>query len=64
MAEPRNESFDGKMTKKGRPIKEVTKVAISVRFSPDVLEYFRATGNGWQTRMDAALKEWIKGHRA
>lgn len=24
-----------------------------------VLAYFRATGKGWHTRMDAALKEWI-----
>lgn len=38
------------------------KVLLSVRYSPEVVEYFRATGEGWQARMDAALKEWIKAH--
>ena len=32
---------------------------VAIRFSPEVLAYFRATGKGWHTRMDAALKEWI-----
>jgi uncharacterized protein (DUF4415 family) len=30
----------------------------------DVLEAFRATGKGWQTRMNEALKEWLKEHAA
>jgi uncharacterized protein (DUF4415 family) len=38
------------------------KMLLSVRYSPEVVEYFRATGEGWQARMDAALKEWIKAH--
>lgn len=41
-----------------RPVKE----QVAVRFSPDVLAFFRATGAGWQTRMDAALREWVKSH--
>lgn len=45
------------------PQKAPVKQAVSVRFSTDVLEYFRATGTGWQTRMDLALKEWITTHR-
>lgn len=28
----------------------------------DVVEQFRASGEGWQTRMDAALKDWLKTH--
>jgi len=39
-----------------------TKVSITVRFDIDVLTAFRATGKGWQTRMNEALKEWIKEH--
>jgi len=27
-----------------------------------VVETFRATGTGWQTRMDAALQDWLKTH--
>ncbi len=42
--------------------KEPTKISVTVRYSPEVLAYFRATGKGWQTRMDDALKEWLRGH--
>ncbi len=41
-----------------RPLKE----QVSVRYSPEVLAAFRATGPGWQTRMDAALRDWLKTH--
>ena len=37
-----------------------TKVQISLRVSQDVLEKFRATGAGWQSRMDQALREWVE----
>jgi uncharacterized protein (DUF4415 family) len=50
---------------RGRPvgsIKEDSKQAVTVRYSPDVLEAFRATGAGWQTRMNDALKEWLQTH--
>lgn len=36
-----------------------TKQLVSVRYSPEVLAYFKAGGAGWQTRMDDALKQWI-----
>jgi len=39
-----------------------TKERITIRLSPDVVETFRATGTGWQTRMDAALQDWLKTH--
>ncbi len=39
--------------------KAPTKEQVAIRFSPEVLAYFRGTGKGWHTRMDAALKEWI-----
>jgi len=43
----------------GRPLSETPKIKRSIRFSAEVISYFRATGKGWQTRMDNALKEWI-----
>jgi len=46
----------------GRPPASVTKERITIRLSPDVVGRFRATGPGWQTRMDAALKDWLKDH--
>ncbi|MGH8475127.1 MAG: BrnA antitoxin family protein [Methylococcales bacterium] len=49
--------------KRGRSMaRKPKKMLLSVRYSPEVVEYFRATGEGWQARMNAALKEWIKAH--
>jgi hypothetical protein len=36
-----------------------TKQLVSVRYSPEVLAFFKAGGTGWQTRMDDALKQWV-----
>jgi uncharacterized protein (DUF4415 family) len=46
----------------GRPRVAVPKKSICIRLSPDVAEAFRATGKGWQTRMNAALADWLKTH--
>jgi len=46
----------------GRPPSAVTKQRISIRLSREVLERFRAHGKGWQTRIDAALKDWLNSH--
>lgn len=54
----------GRLVRRGRPKAPQRKVLLSVRYSPEVVEYFRSTGDGWQVRMDAALKEWIKAHPA
>ena len=43
----------------GRPKAEVTKQPVSIRLSSDVLEYFKSTGKGWQTRMDKVLKSYV-----
>jgi len=45
--------------KRGRPPKAARKRAINIRLSPEVLEHFRATGPGWQTRVDEALKSHV-----
>lgn len=51
--------------KKGRgPQKAPTKTAISIRLSEEVLQYFRKTGMGWQTRIDDVLKEWVRQQEA
>lgn len=47
----------------GRPPAAVTKERITIRLSREVVESFRASGAGWQRRIDAALKEWLKTHR-
>lgn len=48
---------------RGRPKADVTKERITIRLSRDVVAAFRASGAGWQTRMDAALKDWLKKHK-
>lgn len=46
----------------GRPKAKVTKERITIRLSRDVVSQFRATGEGWQTRMDTALRQYITEH--
>jgi uncharacterized protein (DUF4415 family) len=41
------------------PQAAATKQLVSVRYSPEVLQYFKATGSGWQTRMNEALLQWV-----
>jgi len=48
-----------RLIRRGRPPKPDAKVAVSLRLSPVVLAHFRATGPGWQTRIDAILREAI-----
>lgn len=45
----------------GRPKATITKKKVSIRLSPDVLEYYKATGKGWQTRIDTDLRRLIAG---
>ena len=44
------------------PQKAPPKVSTTIRLSPDVVQAFRAAGDGWQTRIDAALRDWLKSH--
>jgi uncharacterized protein (DUF4415 family) len=46
---------------RGRPRAAVTKQRTTLRLSREVLEQFRATGPGWQTRIDIALMDWLEG---
>jgi uncharacterized protein (DUF4415 family) len=48
--------------RRGRPISENPKVFTAIRFDPDVLDAFKGSGRGWQTRMNAALKDWLHTH--
>jgi uncharacterized protein (DUF4415 family) len=44
------------------PQKSPTKERITIRLSREVVEQFRESGEGWQTRVDSALREWLKNH--
>jgi uncharacterized protein (DUF4415 family) len=38
------------------------KISVTVRYSPEVVEYFKTMGEGWQRRMDEVLRQWVKKH--
>ena len=50
-----------KLIRRGRPTGQ-TKASQTVRFDLDVIAAFKDTGKGWQTRMNNALREWLKEH--
>lgn len=53
-----------KLVRRGRGPQQVpTKRAVSIRLSPEVLDYFKATGKGWQTRLDEVLKGYVREQR-
>jgi len=45
--------------RRGRPPSDNPKIPIHIRLSADVLAAFKATGKGWQTRIDALLREAV-----
>jgi uncharacterized protein (DUF4415 family) len=47
---------------RGRPKSANAKQLVSVRYSPEVLAFFKATGVGWQARMDDVLQEYVARH--
>lgn len=52
--------------RRGRPVgstAEVRKTATTIRFDDDIIQAFKATGRGWQTRMNDALKDWLRTHQ-
>ena len=60
---PGDEQFAQMKPRRGRPKLEVRKELVSVRYDVEVLEAFRAMGDGWQTRMNDALRDWLRTHR-
>ena len=44
----------------GRPKSDRKKVLLSVRYSPEVIAFFKSTGEGWQSRMDGVLREYVE----
>jgi uncharacterized protein (DUF4415 family) len=56
-----------RLVRRGRPVgsrKASPKTQTTIRFDADVLEGLKATGHGWQTRVNDAMREWLKTHPA
>lgn len=47
---------------RGRPKSTNKKLLVSVRYSPEVVAYFKSTGDGWQARMDSILRRYVARH--
>jgi uncharacterized protein (DUF4415 family) len=44
------------------PEAENTQLTLTMRYDAEVIDAFKATGNGWQLRMNTALRDWLKTH--
>ena len=49
----------GELRRARGPNKKPIKEQVAIRLDPDVLSAFRSGGPGWQTRVNAALKDWL-----
>ena len=56
------EKFAKATVRRGRPPVAKPKVSTTIRLSHDAIEHFKMDGRGWQTRIDEALREWIREH--
>lgn len=57
-------SLRGTLQRRRGPGKKPPKVQTAIRFDPDVLAALKATGRGWQTRVNNVMREWVAAHAA
>lgn len=60
--EEADEYVGDKLVRRGHQKSKPMKQALTVRYDIEVIEAFKATGDGWQNRMNAVLKDWVKAH--
>lgn len=48
--------------RRGRPALAQTKQHINIRLDPEIVNAFKQSGDGWQSRINDALKDWLKSH--
>lgn len=54
-------SIDREIAKRGRPKADVTKTPVTIRLDQDIVDRYKATGKGWQSRMNDDLRKAIGG---
>jgi uncharacterized protein (DUF4415 family) len=57
------ERFKRVKLRRGRPVGSGAKEQLTVRFDTEIIQAFKQAGDGWQTRMNDALREWLVAHR-
>ena len=50
------------LVRRGRPLGSGSKTQVTLRLDVEVVEKFRASGDGWQTRINDVLKRWVQSH--
>lgn len=48
--------------RRGRPPLAQPKEHVNIRLDADIVRSFRSTGSGWQTRLNDALRDWLRSH--
>jgi len=48
--------------RRGRPRSATPKEHVNIRLDADVVQAFKSTGKGWQTRLNDALRDWLSTH--
>lgn len=46
--------------KRGRPPLASPKEHVNIRLDADIVQAFKRKGPGWQTRLNSALREWLR----
>ena len=49
-------------SQRGLPPLMAPKERVNIRLDADIVQSFRRTGDGWQTRLNNALREWLSSH--
>jgi len=56
------QSLQEKLRGRRGPQKAPRKIQTAIRYDADIIDAFKSGGPGWQTRMNNALREWLKAH--
>ena len=56
------QSLQEKLRGRRGPQKAPRKIQTAIRYDADIIDAFKSSGPGWQTRMNNALREWLKAH--
>ncbi len=62
---------EGQPYRHGKPVarrprgkqKKPIKKQLTLRLNPEVVEFFKAQGDGWQSNIDKALVEYVRAHK-
>lgn len=50
------------LAKRGRPLKLNPKKSTTIRLNTEVLDFFKASGKGWQTEINDILQKYVNTH--